>query len=341
MAANVAPVSYALVAKKAAGTSEDNDSSNIMSEIPANSENLAENAVRNDKKKRNRRNKAKKAAQKALLEAEAEKVPNSAESTEIDEPAVQTVFIDAPPPKVNVWLKKSDNPTSSQQQSSAQENSSQDENMEKEPTPEAPEVKTGIKTSAVTNSNAPTPGTKTTATKVEQPPNSAAIMKESTADNRPHPQQPKEPLASIPVTSQTTKAKVQASTKPAKPTGGKSGFPWKTPTQTTAPQEATTADTTNWPSLNEQPLVTSPPASVSNAPASNSKMSKSDSVTSSDAVVNGSKSGNDSGQEPEGSKENKKNSSNSEANVEKTASTSSAAAEAAAEKKKKKGKILF
>ena len=106
-------------------------------------------------------------AQKALLEAEAEKVPNSAESTEIDEPAVQTVFIDAPPPKVNVWLKKSDNPTSSQQQSSAQENSSQDENMEKEPTPEAPEVKTGIKTSADTNSNAPTSGTKTTATKVD------------------------------------------------------------------------------------------------------------------------------------------------------------------------------
>ena len=107
-------------------------------------------------------------AQKALLEAEAEKVPNSAESTEIDEP-VQTVFIDAPPPKVNVWLKKSDNPTSSQQQSSAQENSSQDENMEKEPTPgpEAPEVKTGLKTSAVTNSNAPNPGTKTTATKVD------------------------------------------------------------------------------------------------------------------------------------------------------------------------------
>ena len=74
---------------------------------------------------------------------------------------------------------------------------------------------------------------------MEQPPNSAAIMKESTADNRPHPQQPKEPLASIPVTSQTTKAKVQASTKPAKPTGGKSGFPWKTPTQTTAPQVST------------------------------------------------------------------------------------------------------
>ena len=64
MAANVAPVSYALVAKKAAGTSEDNDSSNVMSEIPANSENLAENAVRNDKKKRNRRNKAKKAVSK-------------------------------------------------------------------------------------------------------------------------------------------------------------------------------------------------------------------------------------------------------------------------------------
>ena len=73
--------------------------------------------------------------------------------------------------------------------------------------------------------------------KQEQPPNSAAIMKESTADNRPHPQQQKEHLASIPVTSQTTKAKVQASTKPsAKSSGGKSGFPWKTPTQTTAPQ---------------------------------------------------------------------------------------------------------
>merc|ERR1712166_1123995 len=224
--------------------SEDNDSSNIMSEIPANSENLSENAVRNDKKKRNRRNKAKKAAQKALIEAEAEKVPNSAESTEIDEPVQPVVFIDAPPPKVNVWLKKSDNPTSSQQQSSAQENSSQDENMEKDPTPdpEAPEVKAGIKTSAVTNSNAPDPGTKTTATKVtekvEQPPNSAAIMKESTADNRPHPQQPKEPLASIPVTSQTAKANVQASKPTGKPTGGKSGFPWKTPTQTTAPQNA-------------------------------------------------------------------------------------------------------
>ena len=73
--------------------------------------------------------------------------------------------------------------------------------------------------------------------KQEQPPNSAAIMKESTADNRPHPQQQKEHLASIPVTSQTTKAKVQASTKPsAKSSAGKSGFPWKTPTQTTAPQ---------------------------------------------------------------------------------------------------------
>merc|ERR1712010_225651 len=113
---------------------------------------------------------------------------------------------------------------------------------------------TGLKASAVTNSNAPNPGTKTTATK-EQPPNSAAIMKESTADNRPHPQQQKEHPASIPVTSQTTKAKVQSSTKPsAKSSAGKSGFPWKTPTQTTAPQAATTADTTNWPSLSEQPL---------------------------------------------------------------------------------------
>merc|ERR1712051_616576 len=52
-------------------------------------------------------------------------------------------------------------------------------------------------------------------------------------------QQQKEHLASIPVTSQTTKAKVQASTKPsAKSSAGKSGFPWKTQTQTTAPQNA-------------------------------------------------------------------------------------------------------
>ena len=50
--------------------------------------------------------------------------------------------------------------------SSAQENSSQDKNMEKEPTPVASEVKTGLKTSAITNSNAPNPGTKTTAYKV-------------------------------------------------------------------------------------------------------------------------------------------------------------------------------
>ena len=81
--------------------------------------------------------------------------------------------------------------------------------------------------------------------KVEQPPNSAAIMKESTADNRP--QQPKEHLASIPVTSQTTKAKVQASSKPsAKSTGGKSGFPWKTPTQTTAPQVSIFIEVKAW-----------------------------------------------------------------------------------------------
>merc|ERR1711862_1012965 len=90
--------------------------------------------------------------------------------------------------------------------------------------------------------------------KVEQPPNSTAIMKESTADNRPHPSQPNP--ASNPVTSQATKANVPASSKPAKSSGGKSGFPWKTP-QTTTPQAATTADTTNWPSLSEQPLATS------------------------------------------------------------------------------------
>ena len=60
---------------------------------------------------------------------EAEKVTcNIAEYTEIKEPR-QTVFIDAPAPKINVWLKKSENFTA---QSSDQENSSKEENMEKD-----------------------------------------------------------------------------------------------------------------------------------------------------------------------------------------------------------------
>ena len=62
---------------------------------------------------------------------EAEKVTcNSAEYTEIKEPR-QTVFIDAPAPKINVWQKKSENSTA-QLQSSDQENSSKEENMEKD-----------------------------------------------------------------------------------------------------------------------------------------------------------------------------------------------------------------
>ena len=47
------------------------------------------------------------AAAKVLAEAE-KLTGKSAESSDVDEPQ-QTVFIDAPPPKVNVWLKKSDN----------------------------------------------------------------------------------------------------------------------------------------------------------------------------------------------------------------------------------------
>ena len=62
---------------------------------------------------------------------EAEKVTcNSAEYTEIIEPR-QIVFIDAPPPKINAWLKKSENSTV-QLQSSDQESSSKEENMEKD-----------------------------------------------------------------------------------------------------------------------------------------------------------------------------------------------------------------
>ena len=62
---------------------------------------------------------------------EAEKVTcNSAEYTEIKEPR-QTVFIDAPAPKINVWQKKSENSTA-QLQSSDQENGSKEENMEKD-----------------------------------------------------------------------------------------------------------------------------------------------------------------------------------------------------------------
>ena len=62
---------------------------------------------------------------------EAEKVTcKSAEYTEIKEPR-QTVFIDAPAPKINVWQKKSENSTA-QLQSSDQENSSKEENMEKD-----------------------------------------------------------------------------------------------------------------------------------------------------------------------------------------------------------------
>ena len=71
MAANVAPVSYALVAKKAAGTSEENDSTNPMSEVPQNPESQAGNPVSkmSDRKKRTKRNRntAKKAVSKLLF----------------------------------------------------------------------------------------------------------------------------------------------------------------------------------------------------------------------------------------------------------------------------------
>ena len=51
----MAPVSYALVAKKAAGTSEENDSPNTMSEMPTNAGDQAGNSAKSEKKKRNRK----------------------------------------------------------------------------------------------------------------------------------------------------------------------------------------------------------------------------------------------------------------------------------------------
>ena len=66
MAANVAPVSYALVAKKAAGTSEENDSTNTMSEIPVNPENQAENNPKMEQKKKRNSKRRDKAAKKAV-----------------------------------------------------------------------------------------------------------------------------------------------------------------------------------------------------------------------------------------------------------------------------------
>ena len=67
----------------------------------------------------------------------------------------------------------------------------------------------------------------------------------------------------------------------------------------------TNADSTNWPSLSEAPpaVATSPPPGTLKP-----KISKSDSVTSSD--VNGSKSGNDSSHEQPNVKENIKNKNN-------------------------------
>ena len=139
-----------------------------------------------------------KLAAKVLAEEAENLKGKSAESSDVEEPQ-PTVFIDAPPPKVNVWLKKSDNPTQSQQQS-AQENSSQDENSDQI----VPAVVSDLVNKAILATPKPVEVSKPTA-KIEPttapPTNSAAIMKESTADNRP----PPTTTASDPVITQTTK----------------------------------------------------------------------------------------------------------------------------------------
>merc|ERR1712098_203688 len=107
-------------------------------------------------------------------------------------------------PKVNVWLKKSDNSAQASQQQSAQENSSQDENSDQVTQASSDAVKK-------VSGSKPVEGSKSTAKIEPTSPNSAAIMKESTADNRPPPT-----AASNPVTTQTAKVNVPSKTQPSK-----------------------------------------------------------------------------------------------------------------------------
>ena len=144
MAANI---SYANIAKKAAGTSEDNDESQNPDTVQVQAAKTTENnesEISNDKKpkKVKRRNRREKKA--AKIAAEAAEKAKSNESSEAE--AEVKVFIPAPPPKVNVWLKKSAENTVTEED----ETEDNTEKAKKEPTPA-----------------------------------DAAVMKESTAENRP------------------------------------------------------------------------------------------------------------------------------------------------------------
>ena len=163
MAANI---SYANIAKKAAGTSEDNDETQnpdtVQVQAAPVSNEIEEISEKKPKKVKRRNRKEKKAAKMA---AEAAEKAKSNESSEAE--AEIKVFIPAPPPKVNVWLKKSAENTVTE------EEEDKEDKAKKEPTPA-----------------------------------DAAVMKESTAENRPP---------------------AVVATKPSKPLVSSAlGSPWKT-----------------------------------------------------------------------------------------------------------------
>ena len=198
----MAPVSYANVARKAAGTSEDNDSPNPSELQPQDNDCQqqiqAENA-KPEKKKKKKRSRAMKKAAKAAAAAEAEGKSKASESSEAEEPPAVPVYVDAPPPKVNVWLKNK----------VTEQDIKKDEGQENEP-------------STLADASA------TTASSTAPSSTAPSVMKESTADNRP-PKEPKEPPVAV---------LVKASSKPAPiiVSSGKTsaGSPWKTPAQSNA-----------------------------------------------------------------------------------------------------------
>lgn len=175
MAANI---SYAHIAKKAAGTSEDNDTNPEVIEVPPVAQDTTSDAATkkqtSSKKKTSRKNrKDKKAAKLAAEQAEKAKI---SESSEAEEPQQPKVFIPAPPPKVNVWHKKSTEVTE-------EDEANDDQQIKDQSAVALAEVKTN---NSVAKENI----------KKENPtPADAAVMKESTADNRP-PQSARKPLVS-------------------------------------------------------------------------------------------------------------------------------------------------
>ena len=113
----------------------------------------------------------------AAVEAEKAKI---SESSEAEEPQQPKVFIPAPPPKVNVWHKKSTEVT---EEDEANDEQSKDQTAEKAEKAEKANDSGVVKDKANDD------------VKKEPTPADAAVMKESTADNRP-PQSARKPLVS-------------------------------------------------------------------------------------------------------------------------------------------------